>query len=473
MTHCCNYPATINYRIIFSISFVSFVPHLWFGLDTVIVFQGPPCLLDVQKDFPRPNDLQPLYLRPETNQFWLPNERGQLEIPRGATIELQCTKSFANSTRRSDNRKNRNNSNSNANDNGNGNSNTNTTTRSFANIFQIAKNTRTIRPRCLQDKSFLWQGEKYEFRQFICEKSTRYTVEQLHEKCPAMTDGSGSPVAEMFRVGFNISSSRFVETMRICYDDAQLRTLYVRHVLVPASVHFQRSVKRLNFSRAGYFSGFNMNHLYSHHNQQQQASVALQGAPHGHLFDNNTLFLARGHLAAKADFVYASQQRATFNFFNVAPQWQAFNGGQWAALEDEVRKYVTKTKRTVDCYTGTWGIMQLPHANLTPPADFYLAQDANNNGLLPVPLLYYRLLVDPLRGHGIALVGVNNPHATLNEIISRYVICDDIREQIAWLRWMKNKNLKKGYLYACQVPDFVRAIGHLPRHLVNVTGILV
>lgn len=312
-----------------------------------------------------------------------------------------------------------------------------------------------------------------------------------------MTDDRTSATAEMYRVGFNVSSNRFVETMRICYEPAQLRTLYVEHVLLPASIHFQKSVKRLNFSKAGYFQGFNMNHLYSHYNQQQQAAVALQGQQHvRHLFDNNTLFLARGHLAAKADYIYASQQRSTFNFFNAAPQWQGFNGGQWAALEDAVRKYAAKSGQRILCYTGTWGIMRLPapqsatntttatttNVSAFPPQqrDFYLARDDNNNGLLPVPMLYYRLLVNSQRNQGIVLVGVNNPHASLNEISSEYVICDDIQEQVAWLRWMnKNnnnnkdrRNLKKGYLYACHVGDFVKAVGHLPSDLLNVSEIL-
>ncbi|XP_073838089.1 salivary protein Tsal1 [Musca autumnalis] len=440
--------------------------------------QGPPCLLDVQKDFPRPNDLQPLYLMPDTNQFWLPNEWGQLEIPHGAVIELQCTESFANFTEAKD-KNNRHHSSS------------TTTTHSpssYGNIFRIAKNTRTIRPRCLQDKSFMWQGEKYEFRQFMCARANRYFIEQLHEKCPAMTDDQSSVTAEMYRVGFNISSNRFVENMRICYEPSQLRTLYVRYVLTPASIHFQRAVKRLNFNQAGYFKGFNMNHIYSRNNQQQQAAATIQDQHVQHLIDNRQ-FLTRGHMAAKADFIYASQQRSTFNFFNAAPQWQGFNGGQWQSVEDAVRKYAADRKQMLHCYTGTWGIMKLPlpftsntsdaHINtfttespLIPQRDFYLTRDDNNNGLLPVPMLYYRLVVNSQHSHGIVLVGVNNPHASLNEIISEYVICDDIHEEVGWLRWMQNKNLQKGYLYACHVGDFVRAVGHLPSYLLNVTEIL-
>ncbi|XP_065362077.1 uncharacterized protein LOC135955646 [Calliphora vicina] len=432
----------------------------------VVDNEGPPCLLDVQQDLPKGNTPQPLYIIPDTNQFWLPNARGQLQVPRGAAIELHCSKSFANATEGNNGSASSTNKNQN-------------NRAKFSNILQVAKNTKTLRPRCLHDKTFLWQGEKYEFPQFICEQPAKYMVEQLYEKCPTMTDGQASVKAQMYRVGFNISSSRFLETMRICYDDTVLSTLYVQHTLLPANIHFQRSIKRLNFSKAGHFKDVNMNHLYTQQYQRQQAAALLQGQ-HEHLFDNNTLFLARGHLAAKSDFIYGNQQRATFNFFNVAPQWQAFNGGQWAALEDEVRKFVAKSQLLVDCYTGTFGVLQLPYKAAGGDGglhyhDFYLTMDMNNNGILPVPQLYYRVLIDRsgYATRGIALVGVNNPHATLSEIHASYIICDDIHDQVPWLRWMRNKNLKKGFMYACHVPDFVAAVGHLPKSLLNVTELLV
>lgn len=47
----------------------------------------------------------------------------------------------------------------------------------------------------------------------------------------------------------------------------------------------------------------------------------------------STQFLARGHLAAKTDFIYATGQRASFYFINAAPQWQPFNAGNWNRLE--------------------------------------------------------------------------------------------------------------------------------------------
>jgi DNA/RNA endonuclease G (NUC1) len=70
-------------------------------------------------------------------------------------------------------------------------------------------------------------------------------------------------------------------------------------------------------------------------------------------------FLSRGHLAARADFIFGSQQRATFYYVNAAPQWHRFNAMNWEALEHSVRVLVGKRNINLDVYTGTFGIATL------------------------------------------------------------------------------------------------------------------
>ncbi|KAL9908424.1 uncharacterized protein ACN427_004106 [Glossina fuscipes fuscipes] len=416
--------------------------------------QGPPCLLDIQKDFPDVNEPQPLYLVPGTTQFWLPNERGLLSIPRGATIELHCSKGFSNATKQ----------------------------YNESNGLKMLQNSRTICLSCLQDKIFLWQGEKHELRQFVCTEHIRYKVERTNEPCgmmPAtgMTNAAMSSSAREYRVGFSAThKGRFLETMRICYDEALLRTYYVQHTLSPAILHMQKFVKRLSFSKAGYFDDLDINYFYKRKNQHERVALLLKGEHLEYLFDNKSLYLVRGHLAAKADYLYATQQHSTFHYFNVAPQWQSFNAGQWATLEYNVRGFVARSHLQVDCYTGTWGILQLPIVRETQAIqwqDFYLGVDKNNNEILPVPKLFFRIILDSSHpNRGIALIGVNNPHAGIREIEESYVVCRDIREKVPWLRWMRNENVRKGYLYACRVSELAEAVQHLPHNLTNVTEIL-
>ncbi|XP_039486358.1 uncharacterized protein LOC120448424 [Drosophila santomea] len=397
-------------------------------IDGTTFEQGAPCRVNVQRDLPRSDQVQPLYLRPGTDLYWLPNADGHLEVNRGASIELHCSHPFAP-----------------------------------ANGESLDAKLRSIRVKCVQDTTFEWLGAKIQFSDFVCSHSMSYTVERLDRSCG--NDTTSPSNSYLYRVGYDTGDGRFVVTMELCHDPKHLRTHYAHHQLTPASVHFQKNVKRLKFSTAGHFTGFDMARIYSHKSQEKLMVPGLIDVKSG-------LFLARGHLTAKADLIYASQQRSSFNYMNVAPQWQSFNGGQWADLEDSTRRYVARSGIVASVYTGIYGEMKLAGSKV-----LHLTTNANNTGVVAVPQLFYRVLIDV--GHptrGIALVGVNNPHATLAQIHESYIICDPVEDQVHWLSWLHKSNakgnLKKGYLYACSVPDLARAVGHLPRPLLEVDELL-
>jgi len=125
---------------------------------------------------------------------------------------------------------------------------------------------------------------------------------------------------------------------------------------------------------------------------------------------------------------------------------------------------------TVDCYTGTWGVSTLPDVNGIG-RELYLDFDENNNGLIPVPKLYFRVIIDRESRNGIVLLGVNNPHATIEQIEEEYIICQDIGAQLSWVSWTK-EDLKKGYSYACTVEDFTAVVKDLPLQDLFVDGVL-
>lgn len=65
--------------------------------------------------------------------------------------------------------------------------------------------------------------------------------------------------------------------------------------------------------------------------------------------------LSIGHLTANADFDTMPERAATFYFWNVAPQWQITNGGNYKLVEIITRNIVSDYKRPLDVYTGTHG----------------------------------------------------------------------------------------------------------------------
>lgn len=86
------------------------------------------------------------------------------------------------------------------------------------------------------------------------------------------------------------------------------------------------------FLADSFYPGVPVNTMYTQ--VQQKLTIAeYVGAELADRYVTNTQFLARGHLAAKSDFVFATGQRSTFYFINAAPQWQPFNAGNWNWLE--------------------------------------------------------------------------------------------------------------------------------------------
>ncbi|KAH8370850.1 hypothetical protein KR093_005216, partial [Drosophila rubida] len=319
---------------------------------------------------------------------------------------------------------------------------------------------------CWGEKGFLVLGSVYQLEDFVCSSWPTHTARHTTRNCPS--DGS------LLEVGFQLAASGapddFLQLYDVCHDEELQVTRYVHHVLLPGSAQYQRSVSRPSFITGDFYGATDVNQRYTQ--VQQNATIShilgMDASPYFNISGN--VYLARGHLSAKTDFVFGAAQQATFYFVNAAPQWQTFNAGNWERIEDSVRKFVADENITADCYTGTWGVSTLPDVEGVE-RELYLDFDENNNGLIPVPMLYFRVVIDRASRRGIVLIGVNNPHLSLAQIQKDYVICPDIGDQISWISWTK-EDLKKGYSYACAVEEFTKVVKHLPLEELETSGVL-
>ncbi|KAH8259815.1 hypothetical protein KR026_011414 [Drosophila bipectinata] len=324
-----------------------------------------------------------------------------------------------------------------------------------------------VNATCWQQQSFLALGSLYQLQEFVCTSWPTYTARRTNRPCNGGTD--------LLEVGFQLSTDAssfddFLQTYDVCHDELSEVTRYVHHVLYPGSAQYQRSVSRPSFIPGDFYGGKDVNKLYTQV-QQNITVTEILGMDASAFFNiSSNVYLARGHMSAKTDFVFGAAQQASFFFVNVAPQWQTFNAGNWERIEDSVRKFVADENLTVDCYTGIWGVSTLPDENGVQ-RELYLDFDENNNGLIPVPKLYFRVVKDRASQKGIVLIGVNNPHATLEQIEQEYILCQDIGDQISWISWTKD-DLKKGYSYACTVEDFTAVVKDLPLDDLRVSGVL-
>lgn len=316
---------------------------------------------------------------------------------------------------------------------------------------------------CIKNTTVRVGKNNYSLKNLKCTKAPEPIAQWTNTLC-------AGGYHKYIEIGYEIGKE-FLSLLEVCFDDNEKIALYSVHTEDPSIYSYQRSFPRVDFEAGQFYKGVikNIQSVYSIYKQREQISDILKSTTLGYEYvggTNNGYFLARGHLSAKADFVYGIQQSATFFYVNVVPQWQVFNAGNWAALEDSVRTFVGSYGEKVTVYTGTHGVATLPDKEGVDKK-LYLFTDSNNNNLIPVPKLMWKLLYSESSSAGIVFIGVNNPYLTI--VTDDYLICKDVCDQIKWLTWDQT-NIKKGYSYCCEVNDFISTVTTLPE--MTVTSLL-
>lgn len=371
----------------------------------------------MNKNLPVP---QSLYLHPNSVNFVETNSTaGTFRMNAGQIMELYCTENFLNVESSSNS--------------------------SGASIFVSCAGLDQFR------MAGNYQSAPKSLSQFNCTGMPKHTTQRTSRQC------NGGQIIE---IGFQIFS-RWIPVLEICFNQTSSNTHWVHHYLGPASVQHQRAVPRIDFLQSEYYKGLSVNKLYTR-TQQRSAFVKILGSEKladALISKNTTLYLARGHLAAKSDFVFGSHQLATFYFINVVPQWQSFNEGNWLSIEIDLKKYVARRNIDAELYTGSHDVVQYKDVN-GRMKKMYLSTDKQSR--IPVPKLLYKIIVVDKLKEGIVLIGVNDPYAIDETIKKNYVICKDVADQVRYISWNRT-NVTAGYSYACSVDDFMEKVPLAPR----------
>ena len=320
---------------------------------------------------------------------------------------------------------------------------------------------RTALATCNSGFTFYVNSVSYNFSNFACKSYPSHIARYSGDKC---YDGTKRHI----EIGFDVESN-FYKLIDVCFDDIMYTTLYAKATVVSGIAGNQKGFPRPGFVQDSFYPGMSVDTLYTRNTQRQIISGLLGSTLLGDQYIDATsdYYLARGHLTANADFVYGSQQRATFHFVNVSPQWQTFNAGNWETLESNVRAYADKKKLDLVVYTGTYGVATLPNVNGIA-TELYLYVDSNNNKAIPVPKFYWKAVYDPKSQAGVVFVGINNPYVSNPQ--GDYLICTDVCSKISWVTW-DQKNIIRGYSYCCEVDDFRSKVKYLPQF--SVSGLLI
>ena len=298
-------------------------------------------------------------------------------------------------------------------------------------------------------------GSVKAFKEISCKTYPYHSAVKAGRTC---ANGQGIVI----EVGFDIGD-KFLSYMELCHDEINEVSLWSHVPMSALNYGYESGFPRPSFMSTGFFNGKYVDTLYTNVNQVAMGAKILGSEEQSLKFFQPVAtdkYLARGHLTAKVEVIYGAQQRGTFWFMNAAPQFQSFNGGNWEAVESSTRRFM-RDRQIVDgeVYTGTSGILTLPDINGVQQ-EIYMYFDENNNGLIPAPELFYKIIIDKETKTGIAIIGLNNIYLTEEEV-KEHIHCTDIGDQIDWITWDR-KNINYGYCYACEVNELAAYVGTLP-----------
>ncbi|XP_043289373.1 uncharacterized protein [Venturia canescens] len=318
------------------------------------------------------------------------------------------------------------------------------------------KNVNEIEASCLTGKIFGCAGLRFNFTTLACTYLPANVARRTNKPCYKN--------AVNIEIGFPLNKD-FLHTIEICRDDETMMTYWSKYRLTASISGYQSGFPRPDKWQTGdFYNKFNVDKHFKASMQMNMIGKQIGSKDLASKYINfsTSRYLARGHLTAKADFVYGAAQTSTFWYVNAAPQWQTFNAGNWNTLEMSVRNFVARRKSDVDVYTGTFGHMTLRDVNGND-APIYLYVNGTRKEF-PVPEFYWKVIHDPVSKEATAFVGLNNPWA--EKITEKMFICDNIADRIKWVNWSP-KNIAKGISYVCDVDDLRKSIPYIPRFKVN------
>lgn len=327
----------------------------------------------------------------------------------------------------------------------------------------IAGNSKSIRVTCVRDRTISsTNSNEIDLENIKCLKPVDSVVKRVPgKKCNHNRN-------DIIEIGFQVGG-KWLRLIEVCHDSDKSATLWVHYVMNPLNDGTQRVIRpqnsrerHKNFIQGNFYPNVpNVDYAYCAEGSKKSMRRILGNQTLVDAFleiDGKNIKISRGHLAAASDFVYGRQQTATFHFLNCAPQWEPFNNGNWNQIEMAIKKMINRINEPNSLvFTGTHGIQT--HANF----ELYLAENAVGGVTqqrIPIPKLFYKIVIMPKLKKGVVFVGVNDLHATQAQLNGGYRLCADVIHLVSHVNDIRNslKQINNGFIYACDVDSFMAGL---------------
>ncbi|XP_043281697.1 uncharacterized protein [Venturia canescens] len=297
------------------------------------------------------------------------------------------------------------------------------------------------------------------FDRISCEKYPNYIARKTQRSCLNGT---------IYEIGFpmdkwmsdQLIKEEFHTVIDLCHDNRRAHTIYAHATIQSTIDAAQKSFPRTSFRKGIFYSSIPIHKLYGRDVQRETIAQILGSWEMAKKYvpEKGQSYLARGHLVAKADFVYGAQQRATFFYANVVPMWQNINAGNWATMENSVRLYASKRDVNLEVWTGSIGTLRLEDER-GRQHEIFLHFGGQLKPAVPVPKVLFKVVYSPRDQAGIVFLTANNPF--LKKLPKDYKLCEDVCYKIDYVSW-KPDNAERGLSYCCEIDDFRQVFHALP-----------
>ncbi|XP_037955035.1 uncharacterized protein LOC119684949 isoform X2 [Teleopsis dalmanni] len=293
---------------------------------------------------------------------------------------------------------------------------------------------------------------------YSTEKSQSYTLSQL--RCTSIptsdllltTTPCSNNQGVVYKAGFTLDSNNFLHLFTICYDSNTEQTLYSRSIINGATQNYKinESTRRAFRANGMRFTTTATNNFYTTNNQISRFENYF-GVNQAYITSSS--FLARGHLAPDADFVFGYEQLATYFYTNCAPEFQVINAGNWIRVENQARSLATQFGSDLLTFTSTLGILQLPTtANVL--TSIYL----DDGSYIEAPKWYYKILMHPDLDTSLVMITLNNPFAAVTDVVE---FCTNVCD-LYGINSSFYTDITRGYTFCCTLSDFQNSVSGLP-----------
>lgn len=196
-------------------------------------------------------------------------------------------------------------------------------------------NAREVVATCVRNDIVRVRKKEMHFKDLECSDFPRSTVRNLNVPC--YNNGT------VHEIGFPVRRL-YLRLALACFNKFNYTSTYVYANTSYLHTGHAGGVPRVDFEHDKMYN-FNVSEKYRSSYQRDTLKKILQSEKLAKKYvkDDGQYFMSRGHLAAKADFVYGSEQAATFHYVNAAPQWQIFNGGNWVQVEQSIQKHIVRS----------------------------------------------------------------------------------------------------------------------------------